>query len=327
MTLTAPTTLPIQVQNIPPELQEFDQWAAWRWEKREGKWTKPPISPSTGGYARNNDPNTWGSFEAALWRMRRDRLPGIGFVFHPDDLFAGIDLDDCMDPETGKVEGWARSIIGALDSYAEVSPSGTGVKVFVRGKLPPGRRRRGNVEMYDTGRFFTTTGSRLAGAPSNIRDRQEELAALHRRIFGEPSTCSVGDRRNVGESAAFALSDAELIDRAKRAANGEKFARLWAGDTSDYANGGNEGRSEADLALCSLLAFWAGPSEARVDELFRQSGLMRQKWERADYRTLTLAAALNRDEFWGGETSGRISPRQRSTRSTARRIWRGVAGG
>ena len=97
-----------------------------------------------------------------------------------------------------------------------------------------------------------------------------------------------------------ALSDAELVEQAMRAANGEKFARLWAGDTGEYATASNEGRSEADLALCSLLAFWAGPDEARVDCLFRQSGLMRKKWERADYRALTLARALDREEFWGG---------------------------
>jgi primase-polymerase (primpol)-like protein len=82
------------------------------------------------------------------------------------------------------------------------------------------------------------------------------------------------------------------------AVNGEKFSRLWAGDTSEYATLGNEGRSEADLALCSLLAFWCGPDEGRIDNLFRQSGLYRQKWERADYRALTLAVAMNRDEFW-----------------------------
>jgi putative DNA primase/helicase len=87
-----------------------------------------------------------------------------------------------------------------------------------------------------------------------------------------------------------------------RAANGEKFSRLWSGDTSAYATANNDGHSEADLALCSLLAFWCGPDEVRIDRLFRQSGLCREKWtRRADYRSLTLSVALDRDEFWGGD--------------------------
>jgi putative DNA primase/helicase len=125
---------------------------------------------------------------------------------------------------------------------------------------------------------------------------------LHRRVFGhqrEPSEAPK-DRTARGPGGQR-LSDAELVNRAMSAANGEKFSRLWAGDTSWYATASNEGRSEADLALCSLLAFWCGPDEERIDRLFRESGLYREKWERTDYRTLTLSVALDRDEFWGGE--------------------------
>jgi primase-polymerase (primpol)-like protein len=101
------------------------------------------------------------------------------------------------------------------------------------------------------------------------------------------------------------LDDAELVRRARSAANGEKFARLWNGDTSGYADGNNEGRSEADFALCSLLAFWCGPDKDRIDRLFRQSGLMRPKWDERHYgdgRTYgqgTIGHALaGRTEFW-----------------------------
>ena len=95
MNATVPKTRPIEVENIPPELRKLDQWAAWRWELRGGKWTKPPLCPATGRYARNNDPSAWGSFEEALRRARRDRLPGVGFVFRPEDPYAGADLDGC----------------------------------------------------------------------------------------------------------------------------------------------------------------------------------------------------------------------------------------
>ena len=235
----------------------------------------------------------------ALWRMRKDRLPGVGFMFHPEDGFAGVDLDRCRNPETGRVEPWALEVVEELDSHTEVSPSKTGLKVFVRGELPPGRRRKGCIEMYDRSRFFTTSGHCLAGAPATVNERQEELAHLHKRVFG--SEKSPHAEKSSGKYAAgMSLSDSELIDRAMSATNGERFSRLWAGDTSQYASPGNEGRSEADLALCSMLAFWCGPDEDRIDRLFRQSGLMRQKWLREDYRLLTLAAALDREEFWGG---------------------------
>jgi primase-polymerase (primpol)-like protein len=220
-------------------------------------------------------------------------------MFHPEDGFAGVDLDECRNPETGEVEPWALEIVCGLDSYTEVSPTGTGLKIFVRGELPSGRRRKGQVEMYDRSRFFTTTGHQLTDAPTTMKGRQEELSRLHLRVFG-PEKPSQGKRTGWEAGARVALADSELIERGMHAANGEKFARLWAGDTREYATPGNEGRSEADLALCSLLAFWCGPDEERIDRLFRQSGLYRQKWERADYRSLTLAVALDRDEFWSG---------------------------
>jgi putative DNA primase/helicase len=295
-----PETLAVRSTNIAEELKRRDQWAAWRWERRCGKWTKPPINSATGGYARNNDPDTWGSFKAALRRKQKDRLAGVGFMFHPEDGLAGVDLDSCRDPESGKVEVWALEIACELDSYTEASPTGTGLKIFVRGGLPSGRRRKGPVEMYDRGRFFTTTGHLLSDVHATVNERQDQLSWVHRHVFGLEKSARAGSPADI-TTAGMSLSDSELIDRAMRAANGEKFSQLWAGDTSRYASAGNEGRSEADLALCSLLAFWCGPEEERIDRLFRESGLYRQKWDRSDYRSLTLAVALDREEFWGGE--------------------------
>jgi putative DNA primase/helicase len=322
--IAAEHILNVRIENILQELRVRPQWAAWGWEQRDSKWTKPPLNPATGRYARNNDPATWGSFKAALWRRQRDHLPGIGYMFHPDDPFTGVDLDDCRDPETGDIDGWTLKVVKNLDSYTEVSPSGTGLKVFMRGELPPGRRRKGKIEMYDSARFFTTTGHRLSGIPSSVHARQDELTALHRGVFGEPiAPPSVGGSRGGQECRVQSLRDDELLERAMQATNGEKFASLWAGDTSAYRNGDNEGCSEADLALCSLLAFWCGPDEERIDRLFRASGLYRPKWDKRHYgdgRTYgqgTIANALKgRSEFWD-------SPRPNS-RSKARRVRKGA---
>lgn len=298
-----PHALAVIPASIPFEIVGFDRWVGWRWESRGGKWTKVPVNAASGARASSDDPSTWSPFEEAVGYAQRKLLPGVGFVF-TGSPFAGVDLDDCRDSETGHVEPWAREIVAALDSYAEVSPSGTGVKAFMRGTLPPGRRHKGRVEMYDSGRFFTVTGHRLPGAPAGLLERMEQLAALHRRVFGDawvsPEPGPAHARPTYAPAAGTALEDAELVRRASSASNGEKFARLWAGDASGYAAGDNDGHSEADLALCSLLAFWCGPDEARIDALFRQSALCREKWtSRADYRRRTIAAALDgRDEFW-----------------------------
>jgi putative DNA primase/helicase len=114
--------------------------------------------------------------------------------------------------------------------------------------------------------------------------RQKELTALHRHVFGEPfAPPSVGGTRGSHECGAQSLRDDEFVERAMQATNGEKFKRLWAGDTSAYRDGDNDGYSEADLALCSLLAFWCEPNEERIDRLFRQSGLYRPKWDKRHY--------------------------------------------
>lgn len=292
--------MPLLPEAIPQQLKELRQWVAWQWVLRGGRFAKVPVDPKGGGRASSVDPGTWGDFEHALRYAKLASLPGVGYVFHPNDPFCGIDLDACRDPRTDEMADWALEEVRRLNSYAEVSPTGTGAKVFVRAEKPLGRNRKGGIEIYDRDRFFTVTGHCLQCASVRVEGRQAELSALHRRLFGErkeePPGAKQRDTRN-----RTANTDDEILRLARNAANGEKFRRLWSGDTSLYATEGNAGRSEADLALCSLLAFWVGPDEDRVDRLFRQSGLYREKWaRRADYRALTLAAALGRDEFWTG---------------------------
>lgn len=149
--------------NVPEELKARRQWVVWRLEERNGDLTKVPYSPR-GGEAKSNDLMTWGTFEDAYQAYGSGRYSGIGFVFCSGDPYAGVDLDGCVGPETGEVEPWATEIVAELGSYTEISPSGTGVHIIARGRLPEGRRRKGRVEMYDQGRFFTVTGQVLGDA-------------------------------------------------------------------------------------------------------------------------------------------------------------------
>jgi primase-polymerase (primpol)-like protein len=175
-------------------VRDLRQWLVWRTEERGGEQTKVPYSPNTGRRADSTAPETWTSHDEAVNAYREHAYDGIGFVFTPGDDLCGVDLDKCLDPETGEIEAWASAIIEELDSYTEISPSGRGVHVLVRGELPAGRNRKGRFEAYDRGRYFTVTGKHLSGSPHSIESRQEELRDVVRRVFGEQSTRSTTPR-------------------------------------------------------------------------------------------------------------------------------------
>jgi primase-polymerase (primpol)-like protein len=201
-----------------------------------------------------------------------------------------VDIDKCIDLATGEIAPWAQAIIDRLNTYTELSQSQTGLHIIGTGTLPPGRRRQDRIEMYDEGRFFALTGQHYPGTSLTIEDRQSVLDALHRDLF-PPTTppCTPAPRM----PSAMSLTDSELLSRMFAARNGAMVQHLWAGDTSGYAS-----HSEADLALCSYLAFWTGGDASRIDALFRQSGLYRiDKWNRHDYRERTIGTALASARF------------------------------
>lgn len=248
----------MRTEKIPSELQTLPQWVNWKKEVRNGKPTKIPINPHTLGNAATDKPSTWGTFEKAASNIREGL--GIGFVVTDSDPFTGGDLDKCVNPETGEIEAWALDMIKSVGSYAEISPSETGMRIFVKAKLPEGKRKIGRVEIYDSGRFLTLTGQILAGYTEIKFFDGEKLY----RLF------------------VAAGEDLKIIDKAIAATNGDKFRALWNGDWSEYPS-----QSEADMALVSILFFYTKDKEW-TDRLFRKSGLFRQKWDEkhfADGRT------------------------------------------
>lgn len=169
MTHNTPLLPPVNADAIPAELRAQARWLNWRYELRGGKWTKVPCVAGSDDRASVTNQDHWRDFDTALVGARRPAY-GLGFVL--GDGNAGVDLDDCVDPTTNEIASWARYVITALGSYAEVSPSGTGVKVFVRGTLPePGKGiKRPDIEVYDRNRFFTVTGLHLPGSPATIEE-------------------------------------------------------------------------------------------------------------------------------------------------------------
>ena len=319
-------------ESIPQELKNLPNWICWkavpqprranrtfaqlpqepaRTPATKGSMDDPehigkiPINPRTGGKAQSNNPDTWTDFDTAV--RASEQLTGIGFMFGNSPFF-GVDIDG-IEPDIREFldggNGIVSEFIHALRSYAELSPSGKGIHILCRGELPKGARRRGNVEMYDSGRFFTVTGNNI-GEYTAVEDCTEAIKPLHEKYlggtrsepaqrivkFGAKNTSSFDDEVACCAklTAPLPCSVSEVLEAASRAKNGSRFQALYAGNFAEYSS-----QSEADMAFCNMLAFWTGRNAALMDEIFRNSGLMRDKWDRrqsgSTYGALTIRKA------------------------------------
>ena len=280
--------------NIPADLTVLRQWVLWRYERRNDQWTKPPYQPD-GTLASSTDPATWSSFDAAqaAYEAHRDHFDGVGFVLRGSGLVAW-DFDHVVGAEGAISDAKVIEYVRALDSYCEISPSGTGLRGLVSGRLPPKDRKIGNIECYETERYVTITGRHVPNTPQSINERQDAINAVHAEVFAAriaKRAATESGPRATGTAKATNLDDRALLDKARHAKNSERFCALY--DRGDWKALGFPSPSEADLALCSMLAFWCGADKERVDQLFRTSSLNRPKWEdRTDYREHTLEAAI-----------------------------------
>lgn len=195
----------INFEQIPASLRDLPQWVLWRYDLRGDKPTKLPYSID-GTLAQSNNPHSWNTYEAVVERYCQGDWSGIGFVFAEDGGIVGVDLDGCRDPITGVVAPWAKEIILTLDSYAEVSPSQTGVKVYVLGKSPVGGKKReieatviGDkkpaIEIYERGRYFAVTGWALRGR-SDLERRQDSLDWIGNKFWPAAPPPKVDFRSN-----------------------------------------------------------------------------------------------------------------------------------
>lgn len=276
----------VDMSRIPERLQSVNQWVVWRYEviqaaEGDGEIKKPPFSPTTGKRASVTRPDTWGSFADACTACAAGHFAGVGIVLTPALGIVGIDIDHCI--TDGQISEEAQQIIQAINSYTERSPSGTGIRMFTSAKLPGAFRRKGNIELYEDIRYLTVTGQHIASTPAAIQPRHRELYSFYHRLFPhqkQENTGVGGGKR----AASFSLirPDETVMQKALAARNGANFKRYYHGDSSLWEGLGAKHRSqsEADFTLVLMLLYWTNGDSTQVDRLFRQSGLMREKWDR-----------------------------------------------
>ncbi len=273
--------------NIPRELTAYRQWILWAYQERDGKRTKVPLTP-TGALASVTDPQAWVSFDEAV--AAAPRFAGIGFVFTEHDPFVGIDLDDATgDPAVTDVQ---MSILASTQSYAERSPSGMGCHIIAKAKLKGGRRK-GKLEIYGSGRFFTMTGDRIEGQLACVLDAQKLVDEIYASLGGQTHETSYLDY--AGQSTA---SDADLLNGLRTTKHSERFnllfAGAWGAGSGFSPHCGYPSQSEGDQALYNIIANRTRDPE-QIRRLFNQSALgHRFKATRDDYHAKMLNRAFDR---------------------------------
>ena len=255
----------INLNKIPNELRLLNQWVLADMSLNEKGYPKKfPLNPRTGALADVTNPSTWGSFEEVI----RTGSQHIGFVLTEDCGYTIIDLDDKEEnPASDEEKERFTNIINSFNSYTEVSSSGRGVHIVVKGKIPKGVHRS-HVEVYSTGRYMIFTGNVIRNFP--IENKQELLDVL----YNEMQPVELVDLEQVdGE-----WTDAEIVERASNASNGNKYNALCSGDMTGYPS-----QSEADFALMSMIAFYTKDNEQAI-RLFKMTALgKREKAQRQSY--------------------------------------------
>lgn len=308
-----PQPLALHIENVPGELRKLRQWVLWKytWNDERGEWAKVPFQTS-GQAAKSNDPTTWTGFQdiTRAYQENNRRYDGIGLACHPDSGVVGIDLDNCISvdvkADTATLTPFASRVVDLCDSYTEVSPSGTGLRILLRGAIPQSFKEP-DIEMYQSGRYLTMTGVTW-GPPKGIRKAQD---ALDRIVTGlqkrREAKIAKPEQKAVAVPVTLTLNAQERLDKAFASANGASIRALFRGDITGYQSG-DEGQSRADLALCGKLAFWSGGDAGMLDQMFRASALMRPKWDKRHsssgqtYGEMTVSEAMTGcGEFYGSQ--------------------------
>lgn len=280
-------------RSVPIELKEIDNWCGYKLQQRNGKTTKIPINANNGELGKSNDESTWASFDKALDSINKFKCDGIGFYFNSP--YFGIDLDDVRNDidrylNNDDDDNLVAEFVDLMGSYSEISPSGNGIHIIAKGELPDGGRRKGNIEMYSSGRFFTVTGNKIGDYNFIVDDSDYgKINYLHNKYIAgnEPSI-----KHNPSNEFGNGLSTDKIIKIASNSKNGIRFKLFINGGWEQFY----DSQSEADMAFSNDLAFWSNRDYEKMDSIFRSSSLYREKWDRktgdSTYGNITLNKAI-----------------------------------
>lgn len=285
----------MQFKNIPTELKQLSNWVA--------RVDKIPVNPKTLYNAKANEPQSWGTFEQAvecIGKISKQGKPCNGVGFELKAPYCGIDIDHCFNSETGEISKEALDIINIMDSYTEISPSGTGIHILYKndGSTHPEWHKKKpidsvqHLEMYQSDRYFTVTGN-IFGNSCRLSERTKQADLIYKAYMQDSGKSEMPKKQTSAQLSPLTnLPDIDIISKAMKSKNGSSFTALWRGDTSAF----NGDESRADLALCNMLAFWCSGDTRQMDRIFRNSGLMREKWDEKrganTYGEITLNEAV-----------------------------------
>ena len=302
-------------RGIPETMKVRPQYVLWKREERDGKATKPPYIVKNGKLVRRKDKNAVYSFEEAA-RLAMEFSCGIGIVFDPElSPLCGIDIDHCLD-EQGNINATAQALLNHVGKTAiEYSPSGNGVHIYFFDDAPerPTKNRKGGIEVYDHGRFFTVTGKPF-GAANEVAHLPGMAAEISREFIEKQSTLKaaqspqkahkVVEQSQIDETVVPAEIDAsdalqpasdisqriqEVFGVLRRAKDADKFKRLYEGNDNGYHS-----TSEADLAFFGMLAFYTKKNVELMKAIFKSSARSRRaKAAREDYVDRTIETAIS----------------------------------
>lgn len=281
-------------EKIPLELQELRQWGLYRktWNEEKQKYSKEPVNPHNGHLGKSNDESTWSDIQTALSAINRFNADGLAFYFKPP--YIGIDLDDIGDDLDRYLQGDIESNIvhvfmNSTKTYSEISMSGKGIHIIGKAKIPGDRRRKGNVEMYTEGRFFAITGN-FFGSNNEISEIPEtQMSFLYKRYLDNGNIIQ-GNFKKSEWIEGNDLTVDEIIQTALNSKNGHRFKLFMDGGWEKLYTS----QSEADLAFANDLSFWTAGDFEKMDEIFRMSAMMRDKYDRKTGKTTYGIGILNK---------------------------------
>lgn len=267
-------------KNVPEELKSKKQWVCYKAKPRGNKITKEPVNPISGYPNDANNEENWLLFEEALHYVGNEKITGIGFVFTNEDDYVGIDIDACVD-ENGRFNQIANEVLKLFvgKAYAEYSPSGKGIHLIVKGQKSSQRskNKKLGLEVYSDKRYFTVTGNTIEGY-NEIHWCSNEVNVICNKFLEKEENKQQMTLLVEGETY-YEPTTEEIIEVMFTKRNGGRLKSLYEGDWESYYHS----QSEADLAFCNALAFYTQKNPAKMDDIFRHSGLFRKKWDEIHY--------------------------------------------